>query len=81
MWEGTALKSRRTMDGDKAYNLHPLNGGPAQTVPRRAVEGLLRGGLIRSNQKFPAATFLLTERGRAAAEALGASGPPPLSGS
>lgn len=81
MWSGAALKSHRTMDGDKAYSLHSLDGRPAQTLSRRAVEGLLRRGLIRSNQKFPTATFLLTGRGYAAAESLGASGPPPLSGS
>jgi hypothetical protein len=30
------------------------------------VDGLVRAGLIESNMKFPAATFLLTDKGLAA---------------
>jgi hypothetical protein len=68
MAAGATLKAHRTVDGDKTHQLHPLNG-PAQTVPRADVDFLKDHGLIRSNMKFPAATYLLTERGvRAAAD-------------
>jgi hypothetical protein len=60
---GDALKSHRHLDGAKEYKLHPLLG-PPQPVQRAAVEYLRDRGLIHSNQKFPAATYLLTERGQ-----------------
>lgn len=63
---GAALKAHRYLDGQKIYKLHPLNG-PAQVVSRAAVDSLKRHGLIHSNQKFPAATYLLTGKGRNAA--------------
>jgi hypothetical protein len=59
MRDGATLKVHRTMDGDKAYRLYPLEG-PAIEVKRRDVESLKRRGLIASNMKFPAATYLLT---------------------
>ena len=62
MSAGAALKSHRTLNGEKTHKLHPLDG-PPQAVDRRAVESLRREGLIQSNQKFPAATYLLTDRG------------------
>lgn len=60
---GTALKSHRYLDGTKTYKLHPLDG-PAETVRWTTVEALKERGLIDSNKKFPAATYLLTEKGR-----------------
>ena len=62
--QGHALKSHRDVDGGKVYQLHSLDG-PAETVARAAVEYLQDHGLIDSNKKFPAATFWLTERGKA----------------
>ncbi|MGQ9490475.1 MAG: hypothetical protein ACUVR4_02620 [Anaerolineae bacterium] len=62
MLAGATLKAHRTLDGAKTHLLHPLDG-PAEPVPRAAVEYLARHGLIASNMKFPVATYLLTERG------------------
>ena len=66
MHAGATLKAHRTLDGEKTHILHPLHG-PAEAVERAAVETLKRRGLIASNLKFPAATYVLTERGIAAA--------------
>ena len=63
---GSTLKAHRYLDGRKVYKLHPLTG-PAQTVRRPTVECLRRYGLIDSNKKFPAATYLLTAAGKARA--------------
>ncbi|RME77107.1 MAG: hypothetical protein D6784_04345 [Chloroflexi bacterium] len=60
---GGVLKSHRDLDGHKVYRLHPLDG-PAWTVSRAAVQALERQGVIMSNQKFPTASYLLTDRGR-----------------
>lgn len=60
---GSTLKSHRYLDGTKIYQLHPLDG-PPETVPKTIVDSLQKGGFISSNQKFPAATFLLTDKGR-----------------
>lgn len=65
MLAGATLKAHRTVDGQKTHMLHPLVG-PAEVVDRAAVETLVRHGLIASNMKFPAATYVLTERGIAA---------------
>ncbi len=62
--EGHVLKVHRTVDGAKVYRLHRLDG-QEERVPGRVVRDLERRGLIESNMKFPAATFMLTERGRA----------------
>jgi hypothetical protein len=61
--DGATLKVHRTLDGDKAYRLHPLDGPPSNVSPA-AVEGLERRGLLKSNMKFPAATFVLTQKGQ-----------------
>jgi hypothetical protein len=61
---GSTLKAHRYLDGTKEYRLHPLDR-PAEIVERSIVEGLHEQGLIDSNKKFPAATFWLTEAGRA----------------
>lgn len=57
------LKSHRDIDGNKVYQLHPLEG-PEQIVPARVVDDLVEQGLIDSNKKFPAATYWLTEKGK-----------------
>ncbi len=66
MLAGATLKAHRTVDGTKTHMLHPLDG-PAEPVDRAAVETLKQHGLIASNMKFPAATYVLTERGVTAA--------------
>lgn len=67
---GATLKVHRTLDGEKAHRLHAGDGG-STAVGAAVVNGLLAQGLIESNMKFPAATFLLTEAGIAAAAQFG----------
>ncbi|MEZ4860420.1 MAG: hypothetical protein R3C14_03905 [Caldilineaceae bacterium] len=59
--QGATLKSHRTLDGNKVHRLHPL-AGPPVVVVARTVRRLERTGMIRSNMKFPAATYLLTDQ-------------------
>lgn len=77
MAQGGTLKTHRTMDGEKLPRLHPLDA-PAHDVDPAVVDSLKRRKLIRSNMKFPAATYLLTDRGRAAASGLGDPDDDPL---
>ncbi len=65
MAAGSTLKVHRDMDGHKDFVLHALDGA-ATPVPPAVAVALVEAGLIDSNKKFPAATFWLTERGRAA---------------
>jgi hypothetical protein len=67
---GAMLKVHRTLDGEKAHRLH-AGDGTGTEVDAAVVASLLVQGLIESNMKFPAATFLLTEAGVAAAAQLG----------
>jgi hypothetical protein len=67
--KGATLKSHRHLDGTKVYKLHPLDG-PGETISRKTIESLRARKLIHSNQKFPAATYLLTEKGKVVAQAL-----------
>ncbi len=73
--QGWTLKSHRNLDGDKDYVLHPLDDGFAQEVTAATVRALLEAGLVDSNKKFPAATYLLTERGKALAAGDDEQGP------
>ncbi len=66
---GSTLKTHRDIDGRKVCKLHPL-AGPVIELEPEAVNHLKAAGLIDSNKKFPAATYLLTEKGRRLAEAL-----------
>lgn len=59
--DGATLKVHRDLDGHKIHLLHPLSG-ESSPVPRELVESLRKLGLIQSNMKFPAATYVLTER-------------------
>jgi hypothetical protein len=68
---GWTLKVHRTLDGAKRYCLHPLGDAPAEGVPPTTVDALRSQGLLDSNKKFPAATYLLTEKGRQTVVALG----------
>jgi hypothetical protein len=63
MRSGWTLKSHRYLDGRKVYRLHSLNE-EILDLPERVVKPLIERGLLQSNQKFPAATFLLTPQGR-----------------
>jgi predicted transcriptional regulator len=56
------LKSHRYLDGTKLFRLHGLDVH-SREVSRQVVDALLSAGLISSNQKFPAATFTLTDEG------------------
>jgi uncharacterized protein YjhX (UPF0386 family) len=76
--QGSTLKSHRYLDGSKIHQLHPLDG-PAETIPRTVVDTLKRHRLIHSNQKFPSATYLLTEKGKKLAATLAESKTQPLS--
>jgi hypothetical protein len=59
------LKSHRDIEGNKSYQLHPLEGPPEQINPK-IVEYLRDYSYIDSNKKFPVATFWLTDKGRQA---------------
>jgi len=61
---GSTRKVHRFLDGTKEYRLQALDQ-TAEIVARSNVEVLQEQGLIDSNKKFPAATFWLTEAGRA----------------
>jgi hypothetical protein len=61
---GSTLKSHRDVDGHKVYRLHPLTGEAAE-VPYAVVQSLLHQNYLTTNQKFPAATFLLTPLSKA----------------
>ena len=65
--EGWTLKVHRPLDGQKKFLLPPLGKGDAQVISEQTVRELQRRRLISSNMKFPAATYLLTERGQALA--------------
>ncbi len=64
--KGWTLKSHRTLDGQKVYRLHGLSG-EVKEVADGAVDTLVAAQLVQSNLKFPAATYLLTQKGQATA--------------
>ena len=70
---GWTLKSHRDLEGSKRYRLHSLHGETARTVAWETVASLRARNLIDSNKKFPAATYLLTDRGRDVLTALSGS--------
>jgi hypothetical protein len=61
--QGWTLKAHRHLDGQKECILHSLSY-QQRTLECVIVEQLSQRGFIDSNKKFPAATFLLTEKGR-----------------
>ncbi len=67
---GHMLKDHRFLDGRKQHMLHQLDGATLQ-VDAALVDRLRRQGVIASNKKFPAATYLLTEKGRRLAARFG----------
>ena len=60
---GLTLKSHRDLEGRKEYRLH-TPAGQSTRVAWDDVATLRSAGLIDSNQKFPSATYWLTEAGR-----------------
>lgn len=66
MGEGATLKSHRFLDGEKVYRLHSLDGERVESVEQVMVESLRELGLIVGNMKFPAGTYLLTDKGKKA---------------
>ena len=67
---GAVLKSHRDLEGHKVYRLHPLRG-PATVLAPHMVDPLKRHKLIESNKKFPAATYILTDKGKQTVEEMG----------
>lgn len=61
--EGATLKAHRYLDGTKFHRLHMLDGSTVD-VAEATVRTLVRRRLLDSNKKFPAATYLLTDKGR-----------------
>lgn len=62
--QGAQLKAHRYLDGHKVHKLYDVESAAEEVVEDQVVDGLLQRGLIYSNMKFPAATYLLTEAGR-----------------
>lgn len=60
--QGASVKAHRTLDGAKIHKVHPLEAD-AFAVSEAAVRMLEQRGWLRSNMKFPVATYLLTETG------------------
>ena len=60
--QGASVKAHRALDGSKIHKVHPLQGD-AFIVAEAAVRLLEKRGWLRSNLKFPVATYLLTEKG------------------
>ena len=75
--QGDRLKVHRTLDGGKCYQLHRLDNSGSAEVDGALVDGLVRAGLIESNLKFPAAAFLLTDKGVATAAGITGSAQAP----
>ncbi len=67
--DGGSLKAERDLEGGKGHWLYKLNGD-RHPVLCSDVEALKRFRLINSNMKFPAATYLLTDRGSRIVEEL-----------
>ncbi|MEM7800082.1 MAG: hypothetical protein AAF633_12895 [Chloroflexota bacterium] len=62
---GGTLKSHRDINGIKKYVLYN-RGHVEEAVSYNLVQALLRKNLLTTNQKVPAATFLLTTKGQKA---------------
>ena len=75
--QGAVLKVHRTVDGDKTYRLHQP-GAPDQEIDAALVMALAHLGLVQSNMKFPAATFLLTDKGATVARQLSGASVEPM---
>jgi len=60
---GSCLKVHRTLDGDKIYRLATPDQAHSEEIGAEIAAALEQKNLIASNMKFPAATFLLTDKG------------------
>lgn len=60
--QGASVKAHRALDGTKIHKVHPLQAEPF-AVSEASVRTLEKRGWLRSNMKFPVATYLLTESG------------------
>ena len=78
MAHGAVLKIHRDVDGSKRYLVHPLDGAPIP-IGSVTISRMKRTGLICSNQKFPASTYLLTEKALALLNLTEQDGPIPIS--
>jgi hypothetical protein len=61
---GSCLRVHRTPDGDKVFRLAAPDNACSEEIPGSVASALEQQGLVASNMKFPAATFLLTEKGQ-----------------
>ncbi len=68
MAAGRRLKDHRDIEGHKTYVLH-ADDDSCEPVNGDDVQALVAAGRISSNKKFPAATYWLTEAGRALVDA------------
>ena len=59
---GGTLKSHRDIEGNKVYRLHLLDG-EVELPNAKVVDRLKSAQYIDSNKKFPAATYMLTDKG------------------
>ena len=75
---GSRLQDHRDVEGGKVYKLHALDNAPDTLISAAMVAYLQRHKLLESNMKFPAATYLLTDKGAAIATTLTASQSLPL---
>ena len=66
---GWTLKAHRDLEGNKLYLLHALTDAERR-VEAGDVARLFQHKLLYTNHKFPANTYLLTDRGRGIAEAI-----------
>ena len=71
--DGYLLKSHRNIEGQKRYALYSPDGEETERSWRQ-VQKLLKLKIITTNQKFPAATFLLTNLGQSLAKGKKARG-------
>jgi len=67
---GSRLQDHRDLEGGKLYKLHSLDNAVDIAIAAASVAYLQRHKLIESNMKFPAATYLLTDKGAAIAATL-----------
>ena len=67
---GIVLKGHRSIEGEKVYKLHAMDGSEIEIIAPDVMDFLKENKLIHSNMKFPAASFLLTDKGREIAAAL-----------
>lgn len=80
---GAHLKAHRHLDGQKVHKLHFVQPDLGQdnqelVIADAVVDNLRSRGLIDSNMKFPAATYLLTDKGAEVARKLAGASTAPL---